>query len=54
MKAIFSADIGSGGFIKSTVAPVRRNREPRFGFLDGAIVFVLVLGLAAVVVFCAV
>ena len=45
----FKVEIGKGGLLHSTLAPVDRSREPKFGFWDALELAALVVGVILVV-----
>jgi hypothetical protein len=44
----YKVDRAKGGFLRGTLAPVDRSREPKFGVWDGVEVAALVIGLILV------
>jgi len=43
-KAVFRAESGKGGFIRTMLAPVNDKREPRFSWFDLAMLLALIIG----------
>lgn len=49
MSIAFKVHKKSGGYIRATLAPRNHSEESRFGFIDGAIVTVFLLGVSGLI-----